>query len=186
MTRDTEKCSFSILTRLTYEHWNIWTFCRYKRTIRFIPVFVLSEMAGVHCISSTTSFARGPSVDGGVHSIWTVPIIWFKNSTVFTSYVSRVESKGWNRIHRPRYEVLTIKRYRHSLQHKIVFRFWGLTTDFLAVSVAHKHSTDALWMIPRTLTDLSSLIKLLCIGLLTFLRADYKRLGMTWQLKKKK
>ena len=40
-------------------------------------------------------------------------------------------------------------------------------------------------MIPRTLTDLSSLIKLLCIVLLTFLRADYKRLGMTWQLKKK-
>ena len=56
---------------------------------------------------------------------------------------------------------------------------------FLAVFDAHKQSTDALEMIHRTLTDLSSLIKLLCIGLLTFLWADYKRLGMTWQLKKK-
>ena len=57
-----------------------------------------------------------------------------------------------------------------------------MTADFLAL----KHSTDALQMIPRTLTDLSSSIKLLCIGLLTFLWADYKRLGMrTWQLKKK-
>ena len=46
VTRDTEKCSFSILTRLTYD----------KRTIRFTRVFVLSEMAGVHCISSTTIF----------------------------------------------------------------------------------------------------------------------------------
>ena len=46
VTWDTEKCSFSILTRLTYE----------KRTIRFTRVFVLSEMAGVHCISSTTIF----------------------------------------------------------------------------------------------------------------------------------
>ena len=56
----------------------------------------------------------------------------------------------------------------------------------MAVFVAHKHSTDVLRMMPRTLTDLSSLIKLLSIGLLTFLRADYKRLGMrTWQLKKK-
>ena len=64
-------------------------------------------------------------------------------------------------------------------------RYWGSTTDFLAVFVAHKHSTDALRRIPRTLTDLSSLIKLLCIGLPTFLWADYKRLGMrTWQLKK--
>ena len=64
-------------------------------------------------------------------------------------------------------------------------RYWGSTTDFLAVFVAHKHSTDALRRILRTLTDLSSLIKLLCIGLPTFLWADYKRLGMrTWQLKK--
>ena len=59
-------------------------------------------------------------------------------------------------------------------------------SDFLDVFLAHKHSSDSLRMIPRTLTDLSSSIKLLCIGLLTFLWADYKRLGMrTWQLKKK-
>ena len=57
-----------------------------------------------------------------------------------------------------------------------------MTADFLAL----KHSTDALQMIPRTLTDLSSSIKLLCIGLLTFLWTHYKRLGMTWQLTKKK
>ena len=44
VSRNTEKCSFFMLTRLTYEHWNIWTFCRYKRTIRFIRVFVLSEI----------------------------------------------------------------------------------------------------------------------------------------------
>ena len=56
-----------------------------------------------------------------------------------------------------------------------------MTADFLAL----KHSTDALQMIPGTLTDLSSSIKLLCMGLLTFLWVDYKRLGMTWQLKKK-
>ena len=89
VTRDTEKCSFSILTRLTYEHWNIWTFCRYKQTIRFIRVLVLSEMEGFHAFHQQLFLLEG--LQGWrcsqfmVYSIWTVPIIWFKNSTVFTT-----------------------------------------------------------------------------------------------------
>ena len=86
VTRDTEKCSFSILTRLTYEHQNIWTFCRFKRTIRFIRVFALSETAGFRRIWSTTFFAGGPSVrDGGVHSLW------FLSSEQYQSFVLKIQ-----------------------------------------------------------------------------------------------
>ena len=58
--RDIEKCSFSILTRLTYD----------KRTIRFTRVFVLSEIGGSTAFHQQLFFSRGPSVDGGVHSLW--------------------------------------------------------------------------------------------------------------------
>ena len=50
---------------------NILIFCRYKRTIRFIQVFVIREREAFNCILSTTFFGGGLSVqDGGVDSLW--------------------------------------------------------------------------------------------------------------------
>ena len=66
MTRDTEKCPFSILTRLTYEQ-----IC--ELFVGTNEPFVLygcscNRKGGVPLHFITNIFTGGPSVDGGVHS----------------------------------------------------------------------------------------------------------------------
>ena len=49
-------------------------------------MFVLSETAGFHRMSSTTFFAGGPSVqDGGVHRLW------FLLSEQYQSFVLKIQ-----------------------------------------------------------------------------------------------
>ena len=90
-----EKCSFSILTRFTYEHWNIWTFCRYKRTIRFIRVFVFSESEWgstyfINNIFCRRAFSEGCS--GDVHRLWFLLSQQYQSSVLKIQQFVRVRS----------------------------------------------------------------------------------------------